>query len=552
MKTQWTKLLVVLLAMAMIFSLAACGEKKPAETTPESTPAQSSPEAPASSNEEPASSPEAPASSSVEEPASSPEAPASSEPAGKDESTPAETPAETPSTVARPTEPTLEDYTTDGDEANWVFELDKTTTSVVVDGILEEAAYYNGIYLVAEINMPASDSTFSVFFTADETHIYVFYEFIKAEDIFFDASYSTYYHMDCVDFCLNLAGLKAAGKEFHIMAGVEGGKGTAAISSYTPDAAGVDNWYVKHTTEGYNVEFSIPLSAVSGTDDNGDNKISFTALSTIATAWEDKTAAPTRVYTTACCAAGALKKDSPSYIVVKGTKVEGEKTYPKTDDGRYLVTFEASKESLANADIKANAGVSFEAKFGDGNQTLMNETNTYTVYLAADAENVYVYFDIKDSNIISVADDVNYNKLTNGSQWWWNDCAEIDFNLDGSTNMPYQIRVWGETAGTNHYDTEKGENAAIKTAMADGVLKSYTVTHTTDGYTVLYVLDRTKLTDDTFGMYFSVALGDIVKAATDTELAEYGRVYGAIDSVAKGAGNAAKPYMNVFKIVEAE
>jgi len=542
MKTQWTKLLVVLLTLAMVLSIVACGEKTPNDGTTGSTPADTNASTPADTNAS------TPADTNASTPESTPEStPADTDPNGKPgESTPAEP------TVTRPTEPTIESYTTDGEEANWVFEINKATTAITVDGVLEEAAYYTGVYLVAEINMPDSDSTFVVFATADDTHIYFFYEFTKVEDIFWDETYEASYHLDCVDFCLNLAGLKAIGTEFHIMAGVEGDMNTSKPGYGKPANAGVDNWFVKYTDKGYNVEFSIPLESVTGTDENGDKKISFTALSTITTAWDDKTAAPTRYYTAACCAAGALKKDSPSYLVVKGTKVEGEKTYPKTDDGRYLVTFTASKESLANADIKANAGVSFEAKFGDGNKDLMNEQNTYTVYLAADAENVYVFFEIKDSNIVSVADDKAYNKLTDGSQWWWNDCAEIDFNVDGSTNLPYQIRVWGETAGTNHYDNEAAENAAIKTGMADGVLKSYTVTHAADGYNVLYVLDRTKMTEDTFAMYFSVALGDIVKPATDTELAEYGRIYGAIDSVAKAAGNAAKPFANVFKIVDAE
>ena len=549
MKTSITKILVVLLTLVMVLSLAACGEKNPpaestpAETTPEATPEASTPEA---------STPEASTPEASTPEASTPEAstPEASTPESSD------TKPSTPS-VERPTDTTIESYTTDGEAGNWVFEINKVTSPVKVDGVIDAEAYYKGVYLVAEINMPASDSTFSVFFTADETHIYVFYEFIKAEEIFWDASYGYKYHLDCVDFCLNMAGLKAIGKEFRIYAGVEGGMDAAGYVDGDAKSAGVDALYVKHTEEGYNVEFSIPLAKVTGADDNGDKKISFTALSTITTSWEDKSAAPARSYTAAMCAAGALDKENPSYLVVKGTKVEGEVTYPKTEDGRYLVTMTAAKESLATADIKANAAVSFEAKFGDGPEDLLNDKNTYTVYLAADAENVYVFFEIKDSNIVSDADDPAVNKLTNGSQWWWNDCAEIDFTLDGSkpaknTDIPYQIRVWGESEGTNHYDTTKAENSAIKTAMADGVLKSYTVTHTADGYNVLYVLNRAKFTDDTFGMYFSVALGDITKPASDGVLAEYGRTYAAIDSVAKGAGNAAKPFLNVFKIVDAE
>ena len=83
-------------------------------------------------------------------------------------------------------------------------------------------------------------------------------------------------------------------------------------------------------------------------------------------------------------------------------------------------------------------------------------------------------------------------------------------------------------------------------------MKSYTVDHVEGGYTVLFVLDRAKMTDDLFSLYVSVALGDIVIPATETELATYLRGYAVIDSVAHAAGNTAKPFLNTFKVVDAE
>ena len=273
---------------------------------------------------------------------------ASSDPADTDPVTPPDTPDD-----ERPTAPTIESYTKDEGE-NWVFELNKTDVAITVDGAMEKAAYYKGVYLVAEINMPDSGSYFDVFIAADDTHIYFFYEFFKEEDIFYKADYTTLYHMDCVDFCLDMYGLggNTYPPEFRILAGVEGDINTAVNDAA---AKGVDALYVKHTDHGYNVEFSIPLEKVWGKDANGDKMIAFTALSTITTAWDDPAGAPVRVYTTACCAAGALDKSNPSYLVVKGSK-EGVKE-GFTEDGRYQQTFKAASTALVQDGIKDAAYV---------------------------------------------------------------------------------------------------------------------------------------------------------------------------------------------------
>ena len=273
MKSILTRAMTLIVALVMVLSLVACGEDTPAETTPEAT----TPEA---------TTPEATTPEATTPETTTPEATTPKETVDPD----------------RPKEPTWETYCTD--------------LEIKIDGVLEKA-YYKGVYLIAEINMVASGSTFDVFMTADSENIYVFYEFTKAEEIFWDETYEFFYHFDCADFVLGLDGVEGRGAEFRIMAGVEGGNGVAIEK----DALkyGVSDYYVKHTEKGYNVEFSIPLSSVTGKDASGNKMISFTALSTITTAWDDKTAAPARKYPVACKAAGAEAKESPSFLVVKGT-----------------------------------------------------------------------------------------------------------------------------------------------------------------------------------------------------------------------------------------
>ena len=114
--------------------------------------------------------------------------------------------------------------------------------------------------------------------------------------------------------------------------------------------------------------------------------------------------------------------------------------------------------------------------------------------------------------------------------------------------MATQLRVWGEKAGTNHYAADDGCKGhggtginALNNAISAGVLKSYTVTIKEGGYTVLFAINRSALTENMISMYASVALGDST-----------GRAYVAVDSAANAAGNAAKPFANVFKIVDAQ
>ena len=54
------------------------------------------------------------------------------------------------------------------------------------------------------------------------------------------------------------------------------------------------------------------------------------------------------------------------------------------------------------------------------------------------------------------------------------------------------------------------------------------------------------------GMVFSFVVGMVMDACDANGNLQYMRAYLAIDSVAHSAGNAAAPYANVFKIVDAE
>ena len=554
---NWTKLLVVVLALAMVLSLAACGGNKPAETTkapdgttapttPEATPDDSTPESTPEATE-PSTTPEATEPGST--PESTPDVTPDSTPDTTPDSTPDTTPDSTPDTTpestpegGRPTEPTWEDFTDDA--GNWGFIVDKTAENIAVDGVLEEDAYFAGVYLVSEIAMPASGSKFDVFFTADETHIYVFYEFTKAEQIFWDdtVAASTPYWFDCVDFCLSLTGAKVQGNEFRIYAKSEGGMDAEGYFNGGAKGAGLDALYVKYTDKGYNVEFSIPLENVIGkfdaenfeyagdkTAENGDKIISFTALSTISTAMgtnDEGAVTVTRVYTAACCAAGTLDKANPSYLVVKNSKAED--TVPLTKDGRYQYTLNAGTEALAvdgaMDDAYAN-GLSFVGKYIEGDSSLWNETNTYVAYMAADADYVYVLYVILDDNIY-------YDET--GSSWWWFDCADFVMNKDSKTGRDgeYEFRIFGKTEG--------GADTAIQKGVDANIIPEYIVKHTDGGYNVEFKIARSYFTDANV----------FACNPTLTICNGGGGNYVAVDNTSGAAGNTAKNNLNEIVIVD--
>ena len=127
------------------------------------------------------------------------------------------------------------DFVTDG--GNWGYEITKTT-GLVLDGLKDDAYTTSGITLNAKNyngsnnGLPASGSTFTVSFAADNTNIYVFYEFTKKEAIFYDSTSTHWY--DCVDFLLGLDASEKQNAEFRIWAVNEGQKtasGTTVIDA---------------------------------------------------------------------------------------------------------------------------------------------------------------------------------------------------------------------------------------------------------------------------------------------------------------------------------
>ena len=328
-----------------------------------------------------------------------------------------------------------------------------------------------------------------MYYTADEEHIYVLYEFTKREPIYYISDYGSKYHEDCADFVLDLGGAGVTTNEFRILAGVEGGMGTAVHDRGT-DAAlaacGVDNYYVKHTHNGYNIEFSIPLSKVTGVEGNGSNGnkvISFTACSTVTTGWSSETELG-RVYTTANSASGKAGNDAkatPNYLVVKNAQLE----YTLTETKDTINYTDGLKDSAYDS------GIHMVPKYFEYySDTNVNATNTYDFYMTADASNVYMLFIVKDDNIVK-----------DGSEYWYNDCAEVMWDVNGIMNGyaagSTDVRFFGNTAGTNHYGT--AESTCTKgggnITLGKGGLKSYTVIHTAEGYNVEFVIERSAFTN---------------------------------------------------------
>ena len=405
-------------------------------------------------------------------------------------------------------------------------------------------AYANGIVLLAERNLPTSKAgyensiaTVYVYATADENNIYFFYEFIKDEGkVYFKEDYaaSNWHHLDCVDFVLSLGAAEAAGTEFHILGGVEGAKGTAKIKA-DPAAAGVDNWYVKHTTEGYTVEFSIPLEKVVGANKDGDKMISFTALSTITLGWPEGAASPDRVYTCVTKASTATNEDkaNPSFLVVKGTAVEGGPE--RTDDGRYTYTLNAGKDALAVDGVMDGAyatGLSWDAVYALPTE----EDYGFTLYMAADAGFVYMFVDVTDAKIVGAND---------ASAWYRGDCVDLIISAaaKASEGTGNDIRIFGNVEGG--MGTADARDLAKAPAIVDLFVKK-----TDKGYAVEVKLDRAQFTDaDVFSFLAMSGACRTDKAETGTTSTT---VYPCIDNAAGEGGNNAKAKLNEVKIVDAQ
>ena len=213
------------------------------------------------------------------------------------------------------------------DSGSYVYEVTMSENEIVLDGLFD-SAYADGIFLTATNNLPDGGSYFNVYFKADSTYLYVFYEVIKNESIFYSEDYikrtGCGHHLDCANLVLDVQGREAFNNnEMHILAGIEGGRDTAVVKNDPADRTRANNWYVKHTARGYNVEISYPLRVITGADASGDKMISFLAIATITTGWPDADAAPVRKYPYVTNAGGETNvdkaKSSPSLLVIKET-----------------------------------------------------------------------------------------------------------------------------------------------------------------------------------------------------------------------------------------
>lgn len=252
-------------------------------------------------------------------------------------------------------EVTAPSYNTEA--GNYVYEITRSETDMVVDGLFDPS-YIDGVFLTATHNLPESGSYFNVYFKADGSHLYVFYEVIKKEQIFYSEDYvknvGSGHHLDCANLVLDVAGREEFNNnEMHILAGIEGGRGTAVVKNDPAAFTRADNWYVRHTERGYNVEISYALKTITGADANGDKMVSFLAIATITTGWPNKDQAPERKYPFVTNAGGETvvntAKESPSFIVIKDTASYVEEPEPPRPGANYSVPSELQCGPWANS-----------------------------------------------------------------------------------------------------------------------------------------------------------------------------------------------------------
>lgn len=380
------------------------------------------------------------------------------------------------------------------EKGNYIYELARSAAdSVLVDGLRDDIYNTNSVHQVAVANFVSSGTTFDVYYTADDTHIYVLYEFVKNEKIFYDANYKSKFHEDCVDFVLDLTGSgSSSGKEFRILAGVEGGKGTA-VTDDTLANFGVDDYYVKHTHNGYNVEFSIPLTKVTGKDANGNKMISFTACSTVTHSW-DGVNDMGRNYTTANSASGKGGNDAkatPNFLVIKNSQYNYE----------LKETTEKVNYTDGLKDSAYDSGLHFTPKYKGGAGALYSSTtDTFDMYITADAENVYMLWQVIDNDIVS-----------DHADWWKNDCIEILWSTSGAMNNAdgkrVDYRVFAYSIGTNKQTSGSG-----KINLGTGGIKSYTVVKTDVGYNVEIAIQRSAFTNK--NVFSFVGMGTFNETST--------------------------------------
>lgn len=166
------------------------------------------------------------------------------------------------------------------------------------------------------------------------------YKVTKYEGIFYREDHTSIWQLDCASFFFSPTAVEGRLPQVQILGGVEGGVDKAKTNATgNKNNLGIDNWYVKHTGYGYNVEISIPLNVISGTDADGNIMASFHAVSTFVTSWNTTADTPERVYAFIPNGQGitdqSAAQSAPSFIVIKDadTSDEGGTTEGGTTEG---------------------------------------------------------------------------------------------------------------------------------------------------------------------------------------------------------------------------
>ena len=446
---------------------------------------------------------------------------------------------------------------------DYVYKITKSAAGALdVDGEREEAYTVAGksVHQKAVAHIVNSGSTFDVYYAADNDYIYVLYEFTKREPIYYYSDYATKYHEDCVDFVLDLSGNGNSGNEFRILAGIEGDINDV-VADCDLKSKGVEECYVKHTYKGYNVEFSIPLSKVTGKlisnatakEDTGKityaydwnySVISFTACATVTTGWNNDVAASatelSRLYTTAN-SRGNLPanndpsaKNRPNYLAV----ATEQDTYELN-----AVAGTGAVELDGTKDTAYESGLHFASKYNH-----LNANNGFDLYMTADEAYVYGLYVIRDDNI-----------CIDGTYYYHNDCADFMYNVTGArSGSGQEFRIWGAEEGTNHYatlvkgDGETDEEFKARVAATphknSGIgdlakVDGYTVVHTAGvGYNVEFKIARSRFSDANIFSFIAMAT---------SEASANSRTYPCIENNSLKGGDHAKVAMNKVIIIDA-
>ena len=419
----------------------------------------------------------------------------------------------------------------DGKPKNFVYEITKNNAPLTVDG-MRDAGYANGIHQVSTLgyNGKSNNTKFDMYIAADSGRLYVLYEFVKEYPICYDKiTGSNYWWYDCLDMVLNPSDAYAKGTEFRIFGGVEGGKGTA-IAHSLPNY--IDNYHVKHTAQGYNVEFSIPLGKITSTDENGSKQIGYLATSTLnyATAGVRNNATTNNALGLAAGNSNGTKTHL-SVVVIKNGFVLEETTNTVKQDGY--------------KDAAYDNGIYTPSAYNNP-----DANNCFDFYMTADSNYVYGLYIVKDNNIITGG----YRTSDNIRFPYYSDCIDFCYHPSGGAteNGAKEFRIWGAYEGTDHYLTKNddgsykyddvlaygikdGDNAGV-TGLA--YVDSYTVVKTDVGYNVEFKIARSRFDNPDLFSFMAVST-----AATS----QTSRVYGHIEN----AGNAAnKSNMLVVPIVK--